>query len=348
MLVQCPNCKTTYKVAEEVVKGAAAPAFRCSRCRHTFELGVDERQLAPVESRDETAAQAEPGREQELSFSFPAKDAAGPGAKAPSASTDSTPRSGESAGELLMHDQWSLTGTETKDDAPFTVPQATPSAAAQPTPKASQDFADESTSTTSARGFDGDDSNYKILPMLSYVDHQASISPYLTLFGLLVIGFSLIAVISHAHPRAAEGLVKNIPLIGASVLKNNYLRDGILLQSLRGGYQSIQGNREVFVITGVVINQNPVVIREIRLSGRVYNEVGKELELQTIWVGNTLSEKIIRGMTPEDIPHLQSLKPLKSFEMPPGDSIPFAIVFLRATKSAKEFSCEVALAEGET
>ena len=37
MLVKCPSCRTTYKVADEVVKGAA-PAFRCSRCKHTFEL----------------------------------------------------------------------------------------------------------------------------------------------------------------------------------------------------------------------------------------------------------------------------------------------------------------------
>jgi hypothetical protein len=66
-----------------------------------------------------------------------------------------------------------------------------------------------------------------------------------------------------------------------------------------------------------------------------------------IWVGNTISPKIIRGMTIEDIPHLQDLKPLKSFEIPPGDSIPFTIVFLKSAKTAKEFSCEVITAEGE-
>ena len=62
---------------------------------------------------------------------------------------------------------------------------------------------------------------------------------------------------------------------------------------------------------------------------------------------NTLSAKILRGMTVEDIPHLQNLKPLKSFELPPGDSIPFAIVFLKSTKSAKDVTCEVVLADSE-
>ena len=101
------------------------------------------------------------------------------------------------------------------------------------------------------------------------------------------------------------------------------------------------------MISGVALNQNPVVVREIQLIGKVYNEGGKEIERQTIWVGNTISPKIIRGMTLEDIPQLQDLKPLKSFEIPPGDSIPFTIVFLKSAKGAKEFTCEVAIAEGD-
>ena len=51
------------------------------------------------------------------------------------------------------------------------------------------------------------------------------------------------------------------------------------------------------MITGVALNQNPVVMREIQVTGKVYNRDGKELEQQTIWVGNTISPKIIRGMT---------------------------------------------------
>jgi hypothetical protein len=130
-------------------------------------------------------------------------------------------------------------------------------------------------------------------------------------------------------------------------LKNNHLKDGVLLQSLRTGYQSIQGNREVLVLTGVAFNQNPVVIREVKVTSKVYNTDGKELERQTIWIGNTISPKIIRGMTAEDIPHLQDLKPLKTFELPPGDSIPFTVVFLKPAKQAKDFSVEVVLADGE-
>jgi hypothetical protein len=52
-------------------------------------------------------------------------------------------------------------------------------------------------------------------------------------------------------------------------------------------------------------------------------------------------------MTAQDISDLQRLKPLKSFEIPPGDSVSFTIVFLKPTKAAKDFGCEILSAEGE-
>ena len=76
MLVQCPSCRTTYKVADEVVKGAA-PAFRCSRCKHTFELegaeSIPTTAVTPAPASSE--ATLEP-QDRELSFSFSASPAA--------------------------------------------------------------------------------------------------------------------------------------------------------------------------------------------------------------------------------------------------------------------------------
>jgi len=339
------------------MKGST-PAFRCSRCRHTFELEAEEAPQVPAEPGDSTSAKAEaPVPNQELSFSFPSKEAAGPTFDdqstlvASNAPIDETPSQ-----EIAAEDQWSLHGVDekvaknaaddAKDEAPFTLPELTSPAESEKSFDPPKEFAAEHPAF--ATDNDGATSVPNILPMSSYMDQQASILPYLTLFALLVIGFSLAAVITHAHPKASEALVRKIPLLGTAVLKNSHLKDGILLQSLRGGYQSIQGNREVFVVTGVAINQNPVVIREIQLTGKIHNEGAKELEAQTVWVGNTLSAKILRGMTLEDIPHLQSLKPLKSFEMPPGDSVPFAMVFLKPSRGVKDFSCKVTFADSDT
>jgi hypothetical protein len=313
------------------MKGSA-PSFRCSRCKHTF---APEPQSAPQSGAGAESTLAEPtlrSRDQELRLPFDSRHVP--------AETDKDAVSRDQA-----DDQWSISDPEHDDESRFLLPENDPVIESGKRLDAAPDFPAYDPFFPPVKDESEDPNN--ILAISSYRDQKASVLPFITLFGLLVIGFTLISVISYARPQAAEGIIKSIPLLGASVLKNQHLKEGILIQSLRPAYQTIQGNREVFLISGVVLNENPVVVREIQLSAISYNGEGKELEKQMIWVGNTISPKIIRGMTIEDIPHLQDLKPLKSFEIPPGDSIPFTIVFLKSAKNAKEFSCEVITAEGE-
>jgi len=348
MLVQCPSCRTNYKVADEVVQGAA-PAFRCSRCKHTFELEGAELHpptaTKPAGSKLETAPEP---HDQELSFSF--AEATTPVAdpdKTTEQAADSAPAQTESPNSPAP-EQWSLSPEPANalPDSPFTMPAVAANHGQEKIVDIPKNF-EEDELAFAAPELKQDSPSAQLLAMSSYIDQRASIRPYLSLFGLLLIGFSLLAAMTHAKPVAMENLVRQIPWVGAKLLKNNHLKNGILLQSLRTGYQSIQGNREVLVLTGVAINQNPLVIREVKVIGKLFNSEGKVLERQTIWIGNTISPKIIHGMTAEDIPHLQDLKPLKSFELPPGDSIPFAVVFLKPAKQAKDFSVEVVLADGE-
>jgi len=342
MLVQCPKCRTTYKVADDVMKGSA-PAFRCSRCKHTFELEGEtpaaQPQVSPVSS--------EPERELTFSFNEP------PSHRTFVGENTAAPAEQPSAQEVIP------AGTALDDEVPTAVEAKKESRPPQeivqsPAPLQSEQRSEQKKNAAVAAPEFADDLNNQepenpvnVLAMASYVDQRASIFPYLTLFSLLAIAFGFIAVMSQAHPQLSASIVRNIPLLGPVLLKNNHLKEGILIRSLRSGYQSIQGNREVFFVTGVALNQNPVIIREVQITGKVFNEEGRELEQQTIWLGNTLSPKIIRGMTTEDIPHLQNLKPLKSFEIPPGDSVPFTIVFLRSAKAAKNFTCQVVTASAE-
>ena len=349
MLVQCPSCRTTSKVADEVVKGAA-PAFRCSRCKHTFELdGAESAPNTAAPTTANTAASPEP-QERELSFSFAPATTAVNEVDEPVPETVKPPDTPTDPAISPAPEQWSLNPepAEQVAETPFTMRAAEDGREAEKIVDIPKNFeADERAfAAPELKDHNETATNNNILAMSSYVDQRASIRPYLSLFGLLLIGFSLLAAMTQAKPEAMENLLKRIPWLGATVLKNNHLKDGVVLQSLRTGYENIQGNRDVLIVTGVAINQNPVVIREVKVTGKVYNTEGKELERQTIWIGNTISPKIIRGMTVEDIPHLQDLKPLKSFELPPGDSIPFTVVFLRPVKQAKDFSLEVVLANG--
>jgi predicted Zn finger-like uncharacterized protein len=346
MLVQCPKCRTTYKISDEVIK-SAAPAFRCSRCKHTFEL-KDDPQFGPEQQQEAKHHNAETGPEAELTFAFPMPPAPlSPPERTEAEIKSVKPTAADDPMGNSAHQEIAVLKARHQEALPIVKTDAVTPPVKTKQPKDKKDFAIPEPVHTGAPKGQESDSVRNILPMASYVDQRASIFPYMTLFGLLAIGLGLVAVLSRAHPGASATIIRNIPIVGPMLLKNNHLQQGILIRSLRSGYQGIQGNREVFVVTGVALNQNPVVIREVQITGKVFNETGKELEQQTIWLGNTISTKIIRGMTTEDIPHLQNLKPLKSFEIPPGDSVPFTIVFLRSAKAAKDFTCQVIMAAAE-
>jgi predicted Zn finger-like uncharacterized protein len=346
MLIQCPNCRTTYRLSDEVITSATS-AFRCSRCKHTFELGsADAPRGTPQTINHDDSPPADPNVDAELKLPFAAK-------KAPADLADDRKDLGAALNaefdaadaKRASDDRWAISDSSGDDDPAFVIPD--PNQPGEQKSRNPHGGIPAEDPVFRKLEFDGAENSNNILAISPYLDQRASIRPYITLIGFLVLGFSLFTVIIHADPQTPEKILKKIPLIGSAVLKNNHLKEGILIRSLSTGYQSIQGNREVFTVSGVALNQNPVVLREIQLIGKIYNQDGKEIERQTIWVGNTISPKIIRGMTLEDIPQLQELKPLKSFEIPPGDSIPFTIVFLKSAKGAREFTCGVALAEGD-
>ncbi len=174
-----------------------------------------------------------------------------------------------------------------------------------------------------------------------------SIIPYISLFGVLLLTFSLLTLIYQAQPARMEAYFRSIPWFGSVIFKNSHLRQGVALESLRSGFQKILGGRQVFVITGKISNRNPVSVREILLEGLIHTARGKEIGRQTISVGNPISAKLIRDMTVREIAILQRLKPQKRFEIAPDGSAAFTIVFLKPAKGIKAFSCRVLSTKGK-
>ena len=171
-----------------------------------------------------------------------------------------------------------------------------------------------------------------------------SVVPYISLFGLLLLAFSLLTLMHQTQPERVEAYIRRIPWFGSQVLKNNHLGQGVVVGSLSTGYQRILGNREVFIISGKIYNQNPVSVGEVRVEGLLHDGAGKELARQAISVGNPISSKIIRDMTVREIAILQRLRPQKKFEVGPEGSAAFTIVFLKPSKEIKSFSCHVLFA----
>jgi len=173
-----------------------------------------------------------------------------------------------------------------------------------------------------------------------------SVLPYFSLFGILLLIFSVVTLAYQASPTRLESFIKAIPWFGPMVIKNNHLRDGIMVQSLRSDIMTIVGGRKVFVISGEVVNRTQVSVGEIRVEGQTYTEGGEEIESQAISIGNPISKKIIRDMTAREISILQRLSPKKNYEIPPDKSATFTIVFLKPPDNVKAFSCKVLSARG--
>src|SRR6187549_712163 len=72
MLVKCPSCGTTYKVADEILTGTT-PAFRCSRCKHMFEGDLNT-SVEAVPPRAESEAKNQGDNEDDLAFVFEPED----------------------------------------------------------------------------------------------------------------------------------------------------------------------------------------------------------------------------------------------------------------------------------
>jgi predicted Zn finger-like uncharacterized protein len=346
-LVQCPKCTTTFKVTDELLTGAT-PTFRCSRCKHTFELDLQApADPAPVPTEVTSTVQSD-DRRAEFASVFDAGEEIEQSANHEQEKISVEPQAdlAPPVDSLIEQEtqRW-LLPSGAKREEPFTISadRFSHRIEAKPDGHANGNRTKKTFDEISAPP---QINNISVLE--PYRDQQASTLPYLSLFALLILFFSLATAFQYAYPDVFDSWIKKVPLIGPAIAKNHRLKDGVALQSVRGSYQLIQGNREIFVVTGMAMNQNPVVIREVRIGGETYSSEEKSIEQQHMWIGNAISPKIIRGMTAQDIADLQRLKPLKTFEIPPGDSAPFTIVFLKPAKAVKNFTCSVLAAEEET
>jgi predicted Zn finger-like uncharacterized protein len=386
MLVQCPSCRTTYRVDDNAVK-IPNPTFRCSRCRHIFVLGS---KAAPSWSRETsnatTASRKQDNEENgELTFSFPSSqgkpekesrnkaDFRFPDPKETQAvrnprqdALESQPLQTEEpsfpARDNLSLDEaqnqpWrvadnhhppedanpssgevgSTSSSRPAEEESFEIPQER---RPHPVDAASREVATDFGAATKPRRSASEEIE-TLMTDNRKQENPLSVLPYMSLFCCLLLFYSVLTFINQARPQTVEPFLKAIPWLGSSIFKNNHLRLGIDVKLSRPSFQPIPGNREVFLISGVALNHNPIGVRGIQLEGNIYNADGKEIERQTIWVGNAISSKIIRGMTAQEISDIQKLPPLKRFEIAPEESITFAIVFFRPSREIKYFSCRV-------
>lgn len=331
MLVQCPGCRTTYRVSEDAV-ATPNPTFRCSRCKNIFVLG-GKGQAKPARQRVASARAESP----ELSFTF---DAPAPRAEEQPATAEILPAANAPTTEEkeifdvkdvvpdipVNHraDQdWTLDERPAESD--FAPRDTKPQAQFEKTVEPALVFSREH----QAKPENGEEA-------AAEGKRPLSIAPFFFLSGLLLLVFASVTLLYKTRPEPIESVLKGVPLIGSSMVRNDYLRQGIVLQTVVAQFQRIQGNREIFLLSGVAVNRNRVKVREVKIEGYTYARDGSVLERQVITIGNAISPKIIRDLTQQEIIDLQKTGPVRRFEIQPDESVPFSIVFVKTNVSSPQ------------
>jgi predicted Zn finger-like uncharacterized protein len=193
MIVQCPACKTTYTVADNLVK-IEKPTFRCSRCKHIFAVtGFAELNRAEEPSYQEIPPEPE---ERELSFSFEAKKE--PKELAPDSFSTEPELSFDSVhGAEDRGESWSLTSAPTEEqsskDSQQVRPEAVQTGSSAATPQ--QSAFDQNWWAPGGRQNGNPDAA------------ELSVAPYLTLAALLVLFFSMVTLVYSSQPAYLDALL---------------------------------------------------------------------------------------------------------------------------------------------
>ena len=165
--------------------------------------------------------------------------------------------------------------------------------------------------------------------------------------GLVVVLVASLALL--AGKCATEAPWEKLKKFGQgafSLLPLNKLETGKIQISDLNGYFQDRAGREgpVFVIEGNVTNRYKSPCHSIQVKGTLFDERGNPAAEKTVYCGNVLSVKQIKSSSRKKIE--QSLQnaygsTLSNFNIEPGKSVPFMLIFFDPPGKLSEFSLEV-------
>ena len=125
-------------------------------------------------------------------------------------------------------------------------------------------------------------------------------------------------------------------------MRETRLHPGLIqLADVKGEFKRVHGDRLVFVITGVAINNAPVPVAGIQIQGRV---IGGEDRRQIVYAGAAPQDVVDLGI--REIELLQTLKPSSDWVLRPGEQDRFLVAFVEPTLPLSEFGAEVIAVRG--
>jgi hypothetical protein len=169
--------------------------------------------------------------------------------------------------------------------------------------------------------------------------------PYLVYLSVLAIGYAILTLDLVNHPGRAEKLLASLPMVGSMLSEDHLLQTRVQLQDVEGVYQQIKEDRLVFIVSGRAVNTSNEPLKGVQIESTIVDASNHTVEAKSIYCGNAMSLKIVKDLSPKEISLLQTLEPTKRFEIRPGESAGFSVVFLNPPRGLKEFTARVAAAQ---
>ena len=329
MIVECPRCRARYRVEQDLLE--RDQTFKCSRCAHIFAYEASEVPEA-VEPEASVQPQSEPVRS-EARRGAPGRDA------------DSMSFSFSRAGDATAEDE------ERERSA---VRRASVAASAMPEREFSFDDDLEN------RGEEEEPNDVGLVDdeprfvrgedaLRMEEPHGGGAGrPYLIYLAALMIAYAILTLDLVNHPARAERLLAAVPMIGDVLAEDHLLQTRVQLQDVEGLYQQIKDDRLVFIVSGRAVNTASGSLKGVQIESVLYDAAGRAVETKSIFCGNAMSLKIVKDLSTKEISLLQRLEPPKRFEIRPGESAGFSVVFLNPPAGLKEFTTRVVAAQPGT
>jgi hypothetical protein len=150
------------------------------------------------------------------------------------------------------------------------------------------------------------------------------------------LAYGVLSIYLFTHPGETRQVLRQIPLIGATLVESRLHPTSIQLLDVRGEYQRVLGDQLVFVILGTAVNGSPVPVKGIQVEGRIK---GAEEQRQVVFCGAARPD--VQNLSLREIALLQTLEPPKDWTLAPNDETSFVVVFPGPPTDLKEFSAEV-------
>jgi predicted Zn finger-like uncharacterized protein len=344
VIVECPRCRARYRVESGLLE--RDQTFKCSRCSNVFAYQAETGTPPPDppllrQPPEPPPAPVRPAAPPEPSRARP--EQAPDGRKAGSLSfTFSKPLEAARAEQELLDEPTPPVEAPTPERS--TIPPGERDysfdVAEEKGPEFDEDPAPDEPPSDEPRFVRGEEE--------LRIQHEEATNPtrpYLLFLGMVVVAYAILTLDFRNHPARAERLLSSVPMLGDVLAQDHLLQIKVHLQDVEGAYQEIKEDKTVFIVSGRAVNTWSEPVKGVQIESGLYDRAGQPIETRSIYCGNAMSLKVVKDLSAKEILLLQRLEPPKRFEIRPGESAAFSVVFLAPPAGLGEFTTRVVAAQ---